>query len=890
MKNTINKLIALLLIMTLSIVSNAAFGFSTTAQAAEHTASPEILIQMQDSYGDGWGGSGIQVYEGSTLLTTATISAGASAQVRIPYTPGLSYTFRWVRAAYAAECSFEISLRGECKASGTGDQYPNGETILVLEEACVHEYQEVVTPPGCTEQGFTTHLCTLCGYYYNASYTSALGHRYADSLCIGCGQSISREFCYEILWDGTCSITDYTGSASHLIIPSEIDGYPVSSIGNYSSPIGIVGAFEGNKNLISVTVPEGVTYVAYRAFYGCKNLTTISFPDTLTGIGSDSFMSCTNLTNIHLPESVTEIGANAFTDCPDRAFATYNNAKYLGTKANPYIHLMDAENVKKVVIHPQTKHISDYAFSGCKNLAIMDIPSGVTTIGACAFQSCSSLTSITIPESVTGIAYSAFSGCSKLSYHTYDGASYLGDGTNFYLHLIDAPNVNRITLHPNTKHIAQRAFASCTNLTEITFPQGIAHIEGEVFSNCSALTSVTIPDSTVRIDSTAFSTCSSLTDINIHPNNPAYYSDGKVIFSKDQSILILGPAVSGAYTVPEGVQIIGSSAFSGCSNLVEVTLPESVTLIGNSAFYKCQKLTQINIPDSVTQIGQNAFYECYALSEIHLPNRIRNIARSAFAYCQKLTQVTIPSQVVRIEDSAFSGCIGLTEITIPEKVTRIGSSAFNYCRNLTVIRFLGSAPTFCENTLSGGYTCFSNVTATAYYPAEDPTWETVILDGYGGKLTWVAQDAAHGVTLAGKVSSFGNNTESLAVALWTEGGEAPAYTAVITHGSYRFENIPQGSYLLKISMDGGVTRTYPVELGSETSAPDVKICPLGDMDGNGKVNIGDVARAYAHSRKTGEILDPYALSCGDLNGDGKINIGDVAKLYGHTKGSTTIAS
>lgn len=86
----------------------------------------------------------------------------------------------------------------------------------------------------------------------------------------------------------------------------------------------------------------------------------------------------------------------------------------------------------------------------------------------------------------------------------------------------------------------------------------------------------------------------------------------------------------------------------------------------------------------------------------------------------------------------------------------------------------------------------------------------------------------------------------------------------------------------------------PVANGDGTysfTAPDgvteVVLMVKGDVTGDGKVNIMDVAKLYAHVKGT-ELTDPYALSCGDTTDDGKINIMDVAKLYAYVKGTASL--
>lgn len=76
-----------------------------------------------------------------------------------------------------------------------------------------HDYRSVVTPPTCTEQGYTTHTCTRCSDNYKDNYTNALGHTPGTAVkenekaatctangsydsvvyCTACGAEISRE-------------------------------------------------------------------------------------------------------------------------------------------------------------------------------------------------------------------------------------------------------------------------------------------------------------------------------------------------------------------------------------------------------------------------------------------------------------------------------------------------------------------------------------------------------------------------------------------------------------------------------------------------------------------------------------------------------------------------
>ena len=140
--------------------------------------------------------------------------------------------------------------------------------------------------------------------------------------------------------------------------------------------------------------------------------------------------------------------------------------------------------------------IGESAFTGCRGLASITIPSSVTTIADYAFSWCSGLTSVTIPNGVTTIGDDAFGSCSGLTaiavealdpaYSSKDGVLFDKSETN----LITCPagKVGSYTIPSSVNTIGTNAFDGCGGLTSITIPNGVTTIGDSAFSGCYGLT------------------------------------------------------------------------------------------------------------------------------------------------------------------------------------------------------------------------------------------------------------------------------------------------------------------------------------------------------------------------------------------------------------------
>ena len=96
-----------------------------------------------------------------------------------------------------------------------------------------------------------------------------------------------------------------------------------------------------------------------------------------------------------------------------------------------------------------------------------------------------------------------------------------------------------------------------------------------------------------------------------------------VEFSDDRKTLVKCPEdFHGAYSIPEGVEIIKRGSFQGCSELTALSIPMSVNKVEQFAIRSCDKLTSLVIPDSITEIGNGNFYNLENLRSIVIGNGV----------------------------------------------------------------------------------------------------------------------------------------------------------------------------------------------------------------------------------------------------------------------------
>lgn len=258
----------------------------------------------------------------------------------------------------------------------------------------------------------------------------------------------SRDFTFDAT---TGTIKKYNGNDAVVNIPSEINGTPVTTIGN--------AAFR-DSSVTSVTIPDSVTEIGANAFAGCTNLTSVNY------IGGD-WSKLTIQSGNPAVEDAAKDAANE--QLFDFEFILNNTAviviRYKGTAAD--VTIPSRYKGKPVTVIDHT------AFYNNSAVTSVTIPDSVTAIPDYAFGYCSQLTNISIPNSVTFIGFSAFNSCTSLK---------------------------SITLPSSLSTIQSYAFYNCENLKTIRIPVSVTSIGNYAFDVCPSLMTVTYPGSKTQWD------------------------------------------------------------------------------------------------------------------------------------------------------------------------------------------------------------------------------------------------------------------------------------------------------------------------------------------------------------------------------------------------------
>lgn len=490
-------------------------------------------------------------------------------------------------------------------------------------------------------------------------------------------------YTYEIQ-NGEATITGYNKDLLRrkVLIPQEIEGYPVTTIGDRAfsdMPSGIGKEFY---------IPDNVTTFGKEAFAASAYLDSVRMPQKLTKMGEGVFAACLQMHFLEIPDSLTEIPDYAFTNC--WGYGEVN--KYSAEQSIGRVEQCVGKNVTK---------IGKYAFAGCWNMGKAwgdgRLPEKLESIGEGAFQYCYKIKSLEIPAGVTVIPDRTFQGCERLESIQIDG-----DITMIGAEAFDGcVALTSMPLSKSLNLIGADAFRDCTALTDFQLAEGNTHFQVQqgalmtadgtrllTYAASAPQQSFVMPETLTQIDDGALKNLRYLETLTFSPIFSDYqagmfenatglktvnFGEGTLTAIPDRFFKGCTSLVSpNAFT---GVTSVGESAFEGCTAVQSLSFDDSLSNIGTKAFQNCTALESVHIPDSVTSLSAAAFRNDVSLTEFQMPERLHTVSASAFSGCTSLKTVTWSKYLQTIEANVFENT-ALTEIIFPESLTRIGAYAF----------------------------------------------------------------------------------------------------------------------------------------------------------------------------------------------------------------------
>lgn len=366
---------------------------------------------------------------------------------------------------------------------------------------------------------------------------------------------------------------------------------------------------------------------------------------------------------------------------------------------------------------------ADVRIAGCESPAAQLVIPGsiegkpVIALGddACAFLD--NVESVDMQDSVITVGYSAFRECRVLK---------------------------RVRFSRNLASYDSNWFRGSLNLEDVVLPGGLEKLEASIFDS-PRLKRLTIGAGTCEVAPGAFQK-SKLESVAVDAGNPLFKTDGKALYSFDESVLVTLMVPVEAYRVLDGCHAIAKKAFCNFSCLERVDFPEDLEALGEFALSNTA-IASFKAPKSLISIGEKAFFNCAKLENVELNEGLREVRGNAFT-ATSIEQLHLPSTVevlgnplaartsltyagedatfsiekgsehlildhsgclyrktpdglvldrmmnpeacsydvlegtISIGDDAFGGHANLERVGLPEGLERVGKRAFKGCRSL----------------------------------------------------------------------------------------------------------------------------------------------------------------------------------------------------------------
>ena len=587
----------------------------------------------------------------------------------------------------------------------------------------------------------------------------------------------------------------------------------------------IIGYNEQGRPIFE-EVTRQLTYpvVSVGGFSYQRNLTGVTFPASIKTIFSEAYAN-TGLTSIELPSTINSIGGGAFENCTALENVTVYCSPRVPLNSCPFY---GCENIKRVEFH-------------CKN--IKPLLNGVRRSGGDFV-----LNECIIGNEVDTIETSSLSNLYIRNLYIHNRLQSINSwpttpwGSNIY------------QTSPNNLYISDLATHINSGWSP-DFDYWYYHLNPYSYEGQKP---------TLKSGHYTYINGSLLSDLiipNIDSIPPQFFR-----------------ANYGLTRVNTGnhVKVIGADAFSEEDNLTDVIIGNSVTCLKGRAFGGCQYLKNVTIGENVETIGSDllwidesddtwvgptsAFEGCWSIQSITWNaincNALDGGVMIFYSWnSSSLHEIVFGNKVKYIPCNFVGPCTGLTSLSIPASVLSIGESAFSYCGNLD----------------------------TLYWNAKNCKYVNFDLEPIqeGSPFSW---GSLKHIYIGSEVESIGGSMFNVN---YYDNGENKTVTCYATippiisagcFSEHTYESavlkVPRESLEAYRNAEGWKKFFKCSAIEDIPGGEDDKV--RGDVDGDGKVTIGDVTALIDYllsGDSTGIDLDNA-----DCDQDGIVNIGDVITL------------
>ncbi len=425
---------------------------------------------------------------------------------------------------------------------------------------------------------------------------------------------------------------------------------------------------QSNTTIKSVKIPEGVEDIQKYAFYNCEALEKVELPSTIRYIREYAFAGNKSLKSINL-EDVEVIGDGCFYNCGklgSEGTLNLNTCYTIGIGG-----FMDCVSIEEIDLS-KLRNTGKSAFMNCTKLSNVTF-SSLTKLSVEMFRN-TALTNVTL--NVNQIPEKSFYDCKNLKTVTING-SVITIGESAFA---ENPNLETVTINASVEYLNANAFKNDANLKTVVLPNSAVEVQDLIFAGDTSLETVVFQKNTYfktlgqsLFDDTLVST--------FVVNEGSKYSSNNGLLLEGSKVILAAPNNNyGDYVLPESVDEIYDSAFSGISKLNTLEFTKVVNL-GANAFANCSNLTAVTfVNDQV--VSNYAFNGCKKLSTLNNVANVKKIGNYAFEKCSSLQNLVLGDDTT-IGDYAFKST-SLLSVTLGSN-TKIGNNAFEKCSSLQTV-------------------------------------------------------------------------------------------------------------------------------------------------------------------------------------------------------------